>query len=70
VGTGGPFHGGKGRPGRDADHSPQSLSSWTTLFNNESEAYAITIMSVCPLVCLCVPPLVTFEPIGRFYEIQ
>jgi hypothetical protein len=24
MGTGGPFHGGKGRPGRDADHSPPS----------------------------------------------
>jgi hypothetical protein len=24
VGTGGPFPGGKGRPGRDADHSPPS----------------------------------------------
>jgi hypothetical protein len=24
VGTGGPFPGGKGRPGRDADHSPSS----------------------------------------------
>jgi hypothetical protein len=24
VGTGGPFPGGKARPGRDADHSPQS----------------------------------------------
>jgi hypothetical protein len=23
MGTGGPFPGGKGRPGRDADHSPQ-----------------------------------------------
>jgi hypothetical protein len=22
--TGGPFHGGKARPGREADHSPQS----------------------------------------------
>jgi hypothetical protein len=24
MGTGGPFHGGKTRPGRDADHSPPS----------------------------------------------
>jgi hypothetical protein len=24
MGTGGPFPGGKARPGRDADHSPQS----------------------------------------------
>jgi hypothetical protein len=24
MGTGGPFHGGKARPGRDADHSPLS----------------------------------------------
>jgi hypothetical protein len=24
VGTGGPFPGGKARPGRDADHSPPS----------------------------------------------
>jgi hypothetical protein len=24
CGTGGPFHGGKERPGRDADHSPPS----------------------------------------------
>jgi hypothetical protein len=24
MGTGGPFPGGKTRPGRDADHSPQS----------------------------------------------
>jgi hypothetical protein len=24
MGTGGPFHGGKARPGRDADHSPPS----------------------------------------------
>jgi hypothetical protein len=24
IGTGGPFPGGKARPGRDADHSPQS----------------------------------------------
>jgi hypothetical protein len=24
MGTGGPFSGGKGRPGRDADHSPPS----------------------------------------------
>jgi len=24
VGTGGPFPGGKARPGRDADHSPLS----------------------------------------------
>jgi len=24
VGTGGPFSGGKARPGRDADHSPPS----------------------------------------------
>jgi hypothetical protein len=24
LGTGGPFPGGKARPGRDADHSPQS----------------------------------------------
>jgi hypothetical protein len=24
MGTGGPFPGGKSRPGRDADHSPQS----------------------------------------------
>jgi hypothetical protein len=24
IGTGGPFPGGKGRPGRDADHSPPS----------------------------------------------
>jgi len=24
VGTGGPFHEGKVRPGRDADHSPPS----------------------------------------------
>jgi hypothetical protein len=26
VGTGGPFPGGKARPGRDADHSPPSSS--------------------------------------------
>jgi hypothetical protein len=24
MGTGGPFHGGEARPGRDADHSPPS----------------------------------------------
>jgi hypothetical protein len=24
IGTGGPFPGGKARPGRDADHSPRS----------------------------------------------
>jgi len=24
MGTGGPFPGGKARPGRDADHSPRS----------------------------------------------
>jgi len=26
MGTGGPFSGGKARPGRDADHSPPSSS--------------------------------------------
>jgi hypothetical protein len=33
----------------------------------ESEAYEITRLSVCPSVCMCVPPpLITFEPVGRF----
>jgi hypothetical protein len=35
MGTGGPFPGGKSRPGRDADHSPPS----STEVENEHELY-------------------------------
>jgi hypothetical protein len=36
MGTGGPFPGGKARPGRDADHSPPSSSEVV----NEYELYS------------------------------
>jgi hypothetical protein len=35
MGTGGPFPGGKARPGRDADHSPPSSAE----VKNEEELY-------------------------------
>jgi hypothetical protein len=37
VGTGGPFPGGKARPGRDADHSPPSSAE----VKNEQELYLL-----------------------------
>jgi hypothetical protein len=39
-----------------------------TFLKKESEAYEITSLSVCLYVCpsVCVSPLITFEPIGRF----
>jgi len=36
--TGGPFPGGKARPGRDADHSPPSSAE----FENEHELYLLS----------------------------
>jgi hypothetical protein len=41
TGTGGPFHGGKTQPGRDADHSPQSSAE----FKNVSEVYLLSFPS-------------------------
>jgi hypothetical protein len=38
MGTGGPFTGGKARPGRDADHSPPSSSQLV----NEYELYPLS----------------------------
>jgi hypothetical protein len=38
MGTGGPFPGGKARPGRDADHSPQSSAEVV----NERELYLLS----------------------------
>jgi hypothetical protein len=38
VGTGGPFRGGKARPGRDADHSPPSSAE----VKNEQELYLLS----------------------------
>jgi hypothetical protein len=38
VGTGGPFPGGKARPGRDADHSPPSSAE----VKNEYELYLLS----------------------------
>jgi hypothetical protein len=38
MGTGGPFHGGKARPGRDADHSPPSSAEVV----NEYEIYLLS----------------------------
>jgi hypothetical protein len=40
VGTGGPFPGGKARPGRDADHSPPSRDD----FKYEQELYLLSPM--------------------------
>jgi hypothetical protein len=37
VGTGGSFPGGKGRPGRDADHSPPSSAE----VKEEQEVYLL-----------------------------
>jgi hypothetical protein len=38
MGTGGPFPGGKARPGRDADHSPPSSAEVV----NEKELYLLS----------------------------
>jgi hypothetical protein len=38
MGTGGPFHGAKVRPGRDADHSPSS----SAVVENEYELYLLS----------------------------
>jgi hypothetical protein len=38
MGTGGPFPGGKARPGRDADHSPPSSAE----VKNEQELYVLS----------------------------
>jgi hypothetical protein len=38
MGTGGPFPGGKSRPGRDADHSPPSSAE----VENELELYFLS----------------------------
>jgi hypothetical protein len=38
MGTGGPFSGGKARPGRDADHSPPSSAEVV----NEQELYLLS----------------------------
>jgi hypothetical protein len=38
MGTGGPFPGGKSRPGRDADHSPPSSAEVV----NEKELYPLS----------------------------
>jgi hypothetical protein len=38
MGTGGPFPGGKGQPGHDADHSPPSSAK----VNNEQELYLLS----------------------------
>jgi hypothetical protein len=38
MGTGGPFPGGKARPGRDADHSPPSSAE----FENVQELYLLS----------------------------
>jgi hypothetical protein len=38
MGTGGPFPGGKARPGRDADHSPPSSAE----VKNEQELYLLS----------------------------
>jgi hypothetical protein len=38
MGTGGPFPGGKARPGRDADHSLPSNAE----VNNEKELYLLS----------------------------
>jgi hypothetical protein len=38
MATGGPFHGGKARPGRDADHSPPSSAEVV----NEYELYILS----------------------------
>jgi len=38
MGTGGPFPGGKARPGRDADHSPPSSAE----VMNEQELYLLS----------------------------
>jgi len=38
MGTGGPFPGGKARPGRDADHSPPSSAE----VMNELELYLLS----------------------------
>jgi hypothetical protein len=38
MGTGGPFHGAKARPGRDADHSPPSSAE----VDNEYELYLLS----------------------------
>jgi hypothetical protein len=39
MGTGGPFPGGKARPGRDADHSPPSSAEVV----NEYELYLLSL---------------------------
>jgi hypothetical protein len=40
MGTGGTFSGGKERPGRDADHSPQP----STVVENEYELYILSTL--------------------------
>jgi hypothetical protein len=51
VGTGGPFPGGKARPGRDADHSPPSSAE----VENEQELYLLSLQApprrVAGLLC-------------------
>jgi len=56
MGTGGPFPGGKARPGRDADHSPPSSAEVV----NESEVY---------LLCPQAPPLLV-EGLLYFFFLQ
>jgi hypothetical protein len=41
VGTGGPFPGGKARPGRDADHSPP----FSAEVGNELELYLLSLQA-------------------------
>jgi hypothetical protein len=46
MGTGGPFPGGKARPGRDADHSPSSAE-----VKNESERYLLAPPPGASMAC-------------------
>jgi hypothetical protein len=46
MGTGGPFPGGKERPGRDADHSPPSGAE----VENEYELYILSLQAPLWLV--------------------
>jgi hypothetical protein len=52
MGTGGPFPGGKARPGRDSDHSP---------------AYSAEVMNELELYLLC-PQAPTWRVVGLFFN--
>jgi hypothetical protein len=70
MGTGGPFPGGKVRPGRDADHSPPSSAE----IKNEQELYLLSPhvppWRVAGQLYLLLYSWSFPKPLGKFHDVR